>query len=179
MIRRRLLLLAAAGILLFSPAAATAAPASTAAGDIPIAEEFWGGPPANCTSITFSTEPPAGDSGFATVPAGPYWAGPCVMDVVEVGTEQILSDGSVLYGSAEYVCEVAVHEEGHLHEQVHSLDPASIMYGGPGLLTAGIVPGCVEPPPPGPSAEQARRFWHRYHRHRHFVRGEALPRPRV
>lgn len=63
----------------------------------------------------------------------PEWRGPCHLSIHEV-------EESTGY-TPEYVCEVAVHEEGHLHGQDHSPDPANVMYGG--VLAPGAVPACV------------------------------------
>jgi hypothetical protein len=139
---------------------ASADPAPTAEGDIQIAEAFWGGPPTQCTSVTFGTHPPVGDLGFATQPE-PGWSGPCELRVLEVGALDAWSFG--FPRTAEEICLTMIHEEGHLHGFSHSEDPTNIMYGRV-PLDPDAAPVCKEKPAP------------RNHprRHRRLVRGSSI-----
>lgn len=118
-------------------AASHAAPMPTAAGDIPLAEAFWGGPPPGCSSVAFGTTPRVDASGEATLPLDGAAPGPCVLEAheVEAGTGY----------TPEFVCETVVHEEGHLHGFEHSTDPNSIMWGGELAPAAVTAPVCVDP----------------------------------
>lgn len=154
-------LTAIATVLVLTPLA-HASPAPTAAGDIPLAEEFWGGPPTQCTLLTIGVVPAAGDGGDATQPAPGEFI-PCEMQLTEVGT--LVGEGVEV--TREMACLIVVHEEGHLHGFGHSPDPNSVMYP-VGPLSAAEVPRCVETPRIVSAPQKRPR------RRRRFVRGEDL-----
>jgi hypothetical protein len=173
--RRLAIVLTVAIAALLVPAIATAAPASTAAGDVPIAEAHWGGPPPGCSSIEFSTTiaRPETAGGEGTMPS-PGEVVPCVLRVHEV------EPGTVY--TPEVVCLIAVHEDGHLHGLGHSEDPLSIMFHAT-PLSASEVPECVEPPvePPPvvePIATPPAQPWppgrHRIRPHRRFAHNDPI-----
>lgn len=154
-----------------------AAPAPTAAEDIAIAEAHWGGWPTQCESVAYDNVLPIGDAGLATQPPV-GWYGPCQLHITEVGAKP--------WATPEYVCLVAVHEEGHLHGLGHVTDPEAIMFGGT-PLSAHEVPECVgateinyavagspAEAAPQPSADSPPR-----RRHRAFRRGENIDSPFV
>ncbi len=107
-----------------------AAPAGQAAPFTPelelayaIADEYWGGPPPNCTSIDKQIVPHGsldeGElnvSGRATQPQQPE---PCILYL-----DRALAEPD-LFGEA---CDTMIHEDGHLHGLGHSDDPKSVMY---------------------------------------------------
>jgi hypothetical protein len=175
---------------------AHAAPAPTALGDVAIAEEFWGGPPTQCTSLAIGFAPIPGAGGDATQPA-PGWSGPCEMQLSEVGT--VTATGRVI--TPEIACVIVIHEEGHLHGLGHSTNPTSVMQADPWATPVAVMapvcaepgapvtvaaPPVVEPPPSGvnvitlPGGERRMPHahpWHHPRRHRSFWRGQDIPAP--
>lgn len=81
---------------------------------------YWGGAPANCTSIDFEIVPDDSledhAAGMATIPVEPE---PCFLYV-----SRFLAKPNV-WG---FACGVILHEAGHLHGFEHSPDPDNVMY---------------------------------------------------
>lgn len=162
-----------AALMLISPSAALAVPAPTAEGDIPLAEEFWGGPPPGCSSIVFGTEPDEGNGANAWQPPLNGVQITCVVEVTEVDEATGYTPG--------YVCEMVIHEFGHLHDLGHSPDPNSIMYGGSPLPPASVAaPVCVpEPvivatPELPPNSVWTPKYHPGLHHHKSFRRGARI-----
>lgn len=173
--------------LLACASVAGATPAAHVMEDIALADEYWGGPPPQCTEITVSLTPNVGRAGESTLP-NPDFYGPCYMAVTEVGT--VTPEGFVY--TPEYACLVAVHERGHLNGLGHSTDPADIMYGptdpddvtyGRFPLRSDRVPQCQEPPelqalPTVSTSEWITTHPHHHRHHKRFRRGAPLRRVR-
>lgn len=123
---KKIALLTALSIALFAASTAQAAPFTPRMEyAVGLAEQYWGGPPAECTSIDYEIVPayslvetaygPAG--GQATQPEAGH-PEPCVMWI-----DRRLA--KVRNGMA--MCQVIVHEDGHLHGQPHNDIPGAIM----------------------------------------------------
>jgi hypothetical protein len=87
-----------------------------------LATNFWGGPPAGCSSVDLQVVPNGsiGDyEGEATMPEPGEPPKACFMDIIE-------RDANPNWFIR--ACAVIRHEAGHLHGLDHSTNPRSIMY---------------------------------------------------
>jgi hypothetical protein len=91
-----------------------------------VANEYWGGPPPNCTSLNREIVPDweDGRAGQATIAIEPT---PCVLEI---------STWLATRSPFKYVCAVMIHEAGHLHGFEHSSDRRNIMYPSSGRMPA-------------------------------------------
>jgi hypothetical protein len=97
--------------------------------DYAAANRYWGGPPANCTSVERAIVPDTFIDVIAeaTIPSEPEL---CHLWVIRSLAR------STNFG---FTCAVIVHESGHLHGLEHETNPASIMF--PGFPIRSRVPG--------------------------------------
>jgi matrixin len=119
----RILIFAIAALAFFGVKSAIAAPFTPRMQfAFELANEHWGGPPPNCTTIDAQIVDPSdfepGQAGEATIPAE-GWSGPCILYLASW-----LAPSNVF----ESMCAVMFHEDGHLHGFEHSPNPKSIMY---------------------------------------------------
>ena len=126
-----------------------------------VANEYWGGPPTECTTIELAVVPDgslaqSSFGGEATTPSGPE--SNCFLYVVRNLARP------KLFAAA---CLTVAHEVGHLHGLQHSSDPFSVMY--VRALTRNTTPQCrsetqlqqimLEHGPLRDRRRAARRFW--------------------
>ncbi len=85
------------------------------------AEVVWGGPPPLCATVTveFDRAPihHVGRAGEATRPIRPQ--------------TKCFARLAALPGRSEYLCNVTLHEYGHLMGEGHTSDPTALMFGDP------------------------------------------------
>ena len=124
-----LILTVLVSLALVSTTQAAPPPEGWGAHQIRLAEQWWGGQrPANCTSLSIEFDATvmtnAGAAGEATEPERPE---PCIMRVAHITYIPLM-------------CQVVIHEYGHLLGHGHSPDPHSIMYGDPWSTESGAAP---------------------------------------
>lgn len=95
------------------------------------AQTVWGGPPPNCGTLTVEYDRAPtywpGRDGEASIPTEP-------------GTECFAHLAPMRPGQGEYVCNVTLHEYGHLMGEGHVSDPHALMYGDPFDVAPGAPP---------------------------------------